>query len=565
LPEAAAIPIERVRPAARRVAPPLAVLAALLLLSGSVIMYAGRHLTFFYDEWDLILGRRGGGLGTYLDPLKGHLALFQIVVYKLLFAIVGLRHYAPYLAVTVALHLLCGVLLYMLARRRLGPWLGLAPTALLLFMGSAYQDLLWPFQIGWFASVAGGLGVLIGLERQDRRGDLVAAVLLAWSLTGSGVGVAFLVAGAVALLGQRGPWRRAWVIAVPGALFALWYLGWGTSQHFTSDAVLRSPQYVADAAAGAMAGIAGLTAQWGPPLAIGAFAAILVAVKRRGGEPAAVLLAAAAGVITFWLLDAVARADFSEPTASRYLYIGAVFILVIACEAWARVVVRRGWAVLGLALLAGAIVGNLDALRGAERTYRPLDASVRASLAAVELSAPVVKPAFKPDGANAPQVTAGPYLAAVHDLGSPALTLSELERSPENTRAHSDQVLEQAERIAVVPATGPASGGSRPHIVSVTGGRLTAVGLCDRVVPTASEGVLDVAVPPGGQLLVHVGAGNPVAITLRRVAASFGAPIGFVAGGKSATIGFPTDRAPQLAWHAYVFAARAQAAEVCGR
>jgi len=103
------------------------VLAALMVLSGSVIMYAGRHLTFFSDEWDLILGRRGAGLGTYLDPLKGHLALFQIVVYKLLFAMVGLRHYAPYLAVTVALHLLCGVLLYMLARRRLGPWLGLAP------------------------------------------------------------------------------------------------------------------------------------------------------------------------------------------------------------------------------------------------------------------------------------------------------------------------------------------------------------------------------------------------------------------------------------------------------
>ncbi len=68
--------------------------------------YAGRHLTFFYDEWAFILTRRGGGLGTYLDPHNGHLALFPVIVYKVLFATVGLRHYTPYRVVEIALHLL---------------------------------------------------------------------------------------------------------------------------------------------------------------------------------------------------------------------------------------------------------------------------------------------------------------------------------------------------------------------------------------------------------------------------------------------------------------------------
>ena len=77
--------------------------------------------------------------------------------------------------------------------------------------------------------------------------------------------------------------------------------------------------------------------------------------------------------------------------------------------------------------------------------------AVRASLAAVEVAAPVVAPTFVPEPLNAPQVTAGPYLAAVRDLGSPALTLPELERAPAGTRSHSDQVLEQAERLAPVP------------------------------------------------------------------------------------------------------------------
>jgi len=38
-------------------------------------------------------------------------------------------------------------------------------TAILLFMGTAYQDLLWPFQISYLGSVAGGLGALALLER----------------------------------------------------------------------------------------------------------------------------------------------------------------------------------------------------------------------------------------------------------------------------------------------------------------------------------------------------------------------------------------------------------------
>jgi len=255
MPDAAAAQSRRLRPPAVRLPPPGVVLAALLLLAGALILYAGRHLTFFYDEWNFILDRRGGSVDTYLGAHNGHPVLFAVIVYKLLFATVGLSHYTPYRVVTVALHLLCAALLYALVRRRLGPWLALAPTTLLLFMGTAYEDLLWPFQIGLLASVAGGLGALLCLERRDRRGDVAAAALLLWSLTGSAVGVPFLVACAVTLIAQRGAWSRLWVVAAPAAIFALWYLGWGVSEQITSDGVLGAPRYVADAAAGALAGI----------------------------------------------------------------------------------------------------------------------------------------------------------------------------------------------------------------------------------------------------------------------------------------------------------------------
>jgi hypothetical protein len=116
----------------------------------------GRHLSiFFYDEWSIVIKRQGGSLGTYLDPHGGHFILFIVVVYKLLFAIFGLRHYIVFRFVGVLMQLACATLLYLLARRRIGAWWALLPTTMLLFMGTAGEDLLWPFQIGFFASLAG--------------------------------------------------------------------------------------------------------------------------------------------------------------------------------------------------------------------------------------------------------------------------------------------------------------------------------------------------------------------------------------------------------------------------
>ncbi len=182
------------RRADRHVHPASVVLGALLLVGGLLLVYAGRHLTFFYDEWTFVLTRRGSSLGTYLDPHNGHFVLVPVVIYKLLFALVGLRHYAPYRIIVVLLHLACCGLLYVLVRPRVGPWLALVPAALLLFMGSAWQILLWPFQMGYLASVAGGLAALVALERSSRRRDIVAVVSLTIAVASSGVGIPFVAA-----------------------------------------------------------------------------------------------------------------------------------------------------------------------------------------------------------------------------------------------------------------------------------------------------------------------------------------------------------------------------------
>jgi hypothetical protein len=521
--------------------PAPAVLAGLLLIAGVMLLYAGRHLTFFYDEWSFILQRRSGGLDTYLNPHNGHLVLFSAVVYKLLFALVGLRHYVAYQAVAVALHLMSCALLYVVARRRLGPWPALIPTTLLLFMGTAWQVLLWPFQIAYLASVAGGLVAVALLERRERRHDLWAAAALIWAVASSGVGLAFVVACGLLLLYRRDPLRRLWVVVLPLILFALWYLGWGTSEPITSDSVLRAPQYVATAAAGVSAGIAGLDVTWGPALVVAFVGVFAVAWRRRGGgEPTPLVVAALGGVLTFWVLAALTRADSPDPTASRYLYVGAAFILIALIDAAVGIRVRGTWALLCALVLVGALVANLGALRQGERSLRSSDTAVRASLAVVELAAPVVSPAFLADSTDAPQLTAGGYFAAVRDLGSPALTLQELQRAPEAIRLRSDSVLAHAERLVLTAGKGSAS-------IS-----------CLRREPGRGSTVAELTAAPGSTIAVQAAPRAPgPLVSARRLADEYGAaPVGQLAPGVTAALELPRDRAPSLPWRIRVLGGR---------
>lgn len=57
-------------------------------------MHENRGTTFFQDEWSWILTRHGGGLATFSEA-HNEPWLVPVAICKLLFAIVGLRHYWP--------------------------------------------------------------------------------------------------------------------------------------------------------------------------------------------------------------------------------------------------------------------------------------------------------------------------------------------------------------------------------------------------------------------------------------------------------------------------------------
>ena len=555
----------------RRSALPAAVLGLVLLVAAALLYREMRGSTFWFDEWNWVIGRRGGGLSTYLEPHNQHLSLVPIALYKLLFATAGLDQRWPYRLMVIAAHLSCVTLLWIYGTRRVGAWLALVPAVLLLGFGPGWQNFLWPFQVAWLVSLGAGLGALLLIERRDRRGDVAAAGLLGLGLSSSGLGLPMAVAVAVELLWRRADRARLWVVGAPLGLYVLWYLAYGQSSVIEAN-VVRVLRFGADAAAAAAGALAGLTGpaipdvggslQWGRPLAL---AAVVVLVWRvvlaRGPTPR--LAALVAGALAFWGLTALSRVNIANPYESRYLYVGALFILLIGLELARGVRVPPRSAALLVAVFAVVTVSNLGALHDGAKYLRRSSGNGAAELGAMELARAQVRPEFIPDVFRLSTVFAGAYFPAVAELGSAAPSAAELAAGPELAREAADVTLTrisfERDGALVLPlappgADAPVPGAIPPVVDRAGGGRADTSGGCARYRPLGFRparvpALLELTVPAAG-LVVTAGRDAPVRILVRRFAGRFSSPaLGTLAPGASALLRFPADAAAATPWH----------------
>jgi len=479
---------------------------AAALLAFVLLLHVGRGLTWFFDEWDWVQGRRTGSLDDLLRNHNGHLIAVPILLYKFSWSAFGLGNYTAMRVLTIAFHIAtCAVLLVWL-RRRVRDELALGAVVVLLFLGYAWQDLLWPSQIQYLGSMLGGIAAFVFLDRRDRTGDVLAAIALTFSIACSGIGLPFLGAVGLALVLRRSTWRRLWVVLVPLALYGVWYVQYGESQakrdnlHLVAGYVEKAGA----AGAGALVGT-GMSTGHAVIALILVTVVVTVAVRRRISPELASVLALP---LLFWGLTALSRAQQAEPGASRYLYPGAVMLVMILGQLvddpeWPRTVRTRLVAigVTGVVVVV-SLVGNVDQLRQGGTNLREISTYVKAELAAVELAGNRVDPAFRPDLSRAPQISAGTYLRAVHDLGSPADRLATLRTQPEEVRAAADRVLLDALGVQAHPAT--------------------ATGECTTVPADGGHASQDVRAD--SMTLVIAAGADPVDVSVRNLAATFAAP-----------------------------------------
>jgi hypothetical protein len=308
------------------------------LISGGLLLYLGRSLTFWFDEWRVITF--DGNALDYFRPLNEHWSTIPLALYRATFDVVELHSYLPYLAQVIALHLVACAGAYVLMRRRLGR---LAATILalpLLLLGTGAENLYWAFQTGFVGSVASGLWALVLVELRGRRAAVASAALLVVSLMCSGIGLFFVAALAVRSLAE-GDLRTRAVVALPAALtYAGWYAAFGragiddTAELGDARSVARFVFRGVGFAAEAVVGLDPLpTGRVVGVLLVVALAALAVRRVLRGRTPG-LALGCLAGLVAMYAVIGVARAEL-EPdytTRGRYVYVAAFFLALCVAD-----------------------------------------------------------------------------------------------------------------------------------------------------------------------------------------------------------------------------------------
>jgi hypothetical protein len=404
------------------------IVVAAALVTEAAILWLTHTYSFYFDEWTFILTAPDWTWSSYLQPHNEHPVMLTRLIYAGLLSTVGLRSYLPYMAVLLALHATSAVLLFELVRRRAGDLLALASAALFLVLGSGWENLLWAFQIGFVGSVACGLGMLLSLAGPPTRRRMAAAVvLLAASLMFSGIGACFAVAAAAQLALTPARRRQLLWLAPVLVLFGVWYLLFGRSgtppnPPPTAGNIALLPLYTAWGLGQSAAGLIGQGGPWGPPALVVSALVIGVSWWRRKPDPFA--LGTLAALLALFVITGIGRAQlgYQQAGASRYVYEGAVFWLILLADAARELPWRGTWrpalaACLFLACFSSSVL--LFSFASAKGVQMQREAADLQALAA-ERSDPCLNPDASVDKLVMPQVDRpAAYYRATDHYGDP--------------------------------------------------------------------------------------------------------------------------------------------------
>jgi hypothetical protein len=523
-----------------------AVLVLAWIAAGALLVWLRRDIAYSVDEFDWMSRAGIESFRELLAPTNGHLTLVPFLLFR---GSLNLFGTSPVPFTFIELFFLAAVStgIYVFSKQRVGPTLALAPAIAPLFLGAAWPMLL-PSMIGilWCCPIAFGLWALIA---ESRNGPIYGAVtcgLLLLAVASFTVGLSFAAACTVSILLKPDRWRRIWIVAIPIAAYGWWYV-W--ARQFGGEAIdlgnlLLLPAYVVDAIAGAAFALAGRHLPYGPGTSLHLsgfdsdrlmlallFAAVEVGAivwavrwRLKNGPPLRTLWPVVAMAGVWWVSQDLVLGEFRSPVEFRYLFWGAVVVLLLAVELFHGLRPSRRVSAVVLALVLVSMVANLPRFREGHHALAALTQESRADLAALDLAGKRADPSYvlnaevlTPQSAFIFLMTA-PYMETVERFGSPAFSPSELRDQPEPIREAADVTLVRALRLRLAPSSLPAAEG------------------CKTIQPRGAA--VSIPLPPGGAILSSP---RRRELQLARFGSAPSASLGRLAPGRPALLRIPRE------------------------
>lgn len=488
-----------------------ALIAHLLTLLATllVLLYYGSHQWFFADEWEFITRNLPGQgrLGLFV-PHNEHWSTIPILVYRGLFALVGLHTYLPYVIVLILLHLTAAHLIWRLALRAgATPWIATAVGAVFLMLGVGYEQLIDAFQMSFSLSLCCGLGWLLLNDH-----DLPAPGRLAagWALgvaasMSSGIGIPMIGVVAIAALARRGIRDAVAVASVPALANVIWYAA--VHPHATLPStrhqLLMLPDFIWRGLTATADGAIGVPVV-GAVLLIG----LAVWLGARNRDVPAIVWGGASGAVLLFVVVGYGRISLGvdQAAAPRYLYLSAALLSCPAAAALTALAQRRllleavAVATLALSTLHGAYVLRINI-----RDQLPIRVADRAVVMAAARATTSGAPLFgtQPDPVYGPDID-------VADLR----TLVQSGALPVTGRVDPVSLLTVESRIELAGGPVPRVAGPPPVLRMVDGSAAPASGGCTSVTAAGSTAEVKVSFSAPSSFSVSTAASQPVDVVL---------------------------------------------------
>lgn len=175
---------------------------------------------FYLDDWRL--AQRAQAADGLLVPFNGHASVLIVAIYRGLLGVFGFN-YLPFAATAVATRAAVSIAIYLRARSALGTPVaaGLA-VSMLWFVGMELDVAT----LNHYQVMVAAVAVAYLIDRPSSpQSDRLLALTVFVALISAGGGVAVLAAALVAVACTRPGLRRSLHVAVPGALWGVWWLG----------------------------------------------------------------------------------------------------------------------------------------------------------------------------------------------------------------------------------------------------------------------------------------------------------------------------------------------------